>query len=199
MSLVAKLEGNSLKFTTLPPRARCFSRLINRAACISPNHLYMLSIVEIRSFLPLPQISRLFSFLPLISFYLILPHPVTWTKTAVSGPAQRYTGGPDRYRMWRSTVKIALPIAINIDRCSCSPFVGGMFHAILKLHCEPLADLTWPRVERYSGMENLSPLLLLDRFVACCTPPDSRSMLFAIRYTRCRQKRYGATRDSIDA
>ena len=44
---MAKLEGNSLKFTTLPPRNRCFSLLINKAACIPLIHLPVLSIVKI--------------------------------------------------------------------------------------------------------------------------------------------------------
>lgn len=48
---MAKLEGNSLKFTTLPPRNRCFSLLINKAACIPLIHLPVLLIVKISTVL----------------------------------------------------------------------------------------------------------------------------------------------------
>lgn len=128
---MAKLEGNSLKFTALPPRNRCFSRLINRAACIPLIHLRTLSI-EISAPCDCPIF--LFLFLSL-SFSFLFPRYDA--KSSVSSPPQNFITDRDRYRS-----NVALP-AIGIDRCSFSSMiiVGSMFHAILKLHYESLADL----------------------------------------------------------
>lgn len=151
------MEGNSLKFTALPPRNRCFSRLINRAACIPLIHLCTLSI-EISA--PCPQ----FFFLFFILFFL---SPIRCEETS---PPQSPIS--DRYRS-----NVALP-AIGIDRCSFSSMiiVGSMFHAILKLHYEPNLG-AWKRFGHGESVASLTPL---DGFIACYTPPDSRSMLFAI-------------------
>lgn len=73
---------------------------------------------------------------------------------------------------------LTLRYGIGIDRCSFSPMiiVGGMFHATLKLYYEPLADLRAWKI--FGHGESVASLTLLDGFIACYTPPDSRSMLF---------------------
>ena len=143
MSLVAKLEGNSLPI--LPPRNRCLSRLsrlINRAACIPLVHLYILSIEISAPWLP----SFFFSF----SFLILSFPPIRCEETS---PPQSSIS--DRYRS-----NVALP-AIGIDRCSFSSMiiVGSMFHAILKLYYEPLANLgAW---EIFGHGESVASLTLL--------------------------------------
>ena len=142
MSLVAKLEGNSLPI--LPPRNRCLSRLsrlINRAACIPLVHLYILPI-EISA----PWLPSFFSF----SFLILSFPPIRCEETS---PPQSSIS--DRYRS-----NVALP-AIGIDRCSFSSMiiVGSMFHAILKLYYEPLANLrAW---EIFGHGESVASLTLL--------------------------------------
>lgn len=96
----------------------------------------------------------------------------------------------DRYRS-----NVAL-LAIGIDRCSFSStiIVGGMFHGYTEIILRAfLADL---RIWKIFGHgEPVASLTLLDGFIACHTPPDSRSMLFAVqRYVRGAGKKRDVVR-----
>lgn len=139
---MAKLEGNSLKFTTLPPRNRCFSRcvrLINRAACIPLIQLY-------RNFVNPLNDCRFSLFFSLLSSIKDKERLLFFFRS----PPQRLSIiDPGRYRTQRYTSNVVLS-DVGIDRCSCSPktiITGNMFHAILKLHCGAFSR---PRtLERY--------------------------------------------------